>query len=308
MGDQYTYTPLVAVAVPAHRRKAGRPVAGALLALVAIYVIMFAIPKAVPVHYPEENTTFHPLTATKVATIIEDRPLDTLVPLLLQFSTVLGPEWPIILYTSQDTLPTSPPFQRAINQSRITIRSLPPDVHVESREGVSEFLTQPWLWEQLAPAKHVLLFQADSILCSNSALRVEDFLEYDFVGAPTDASIGHGYNGGLSLRNRTMLLDIISTSSWKDEKLDAEKNSTDPANPTDPVFEFEDEWFYKKMVKRYAVLPSLDVAQTFAVGPMFYDRPLGYLDADRWQGDEMKKIDRWCPEHRLASKDLIAAR
>ncbi|RDW60258.1 hypothetical protein BP5796_11864 [Coleophoma crateriformis] len=295
MIDQYKYSPLVAT--PAQRRKPGS-VAVALVTLLAIYMIMFTIPKFPSVHSPGDNSTAPPLITTKVATIIEDRPLDTLVPLLLHFSSVLGPEWPIILYTSQDILPISRPFQRAINESRITIRALPSEVHFTSQESVSDFLTKPWLWEQLAPAEHVLLFQADSILCSNSALRVDDFLEYDFIGAPINPSYGQGYNGGLSLRNRTMVLDILSSSSWKDEKASAE-------NPNDPAIAFEDQWFYNKMVEHGAVLPSMDVAQTFAVETVFYDTPLGYHQVERWQAENIEKIDRWCPEHRLASKDLI---
>ncbi|RDW56657.1 hypothetical protein BP6252_14070 [Coleophoma cylindrospora] len=295
MINQYKYSPLVAT--PAQRRKPGI-VAVALVTLIVIYIIKFTIPKSSSVNYLGDNSTVTPLITTKVATIIEDRPLDTLVPLLLHFSSVLGSEWPIILYTSQDMLPASYPFQRAINENRIIIRTLPSEVHFRTQESVSDFLTQPWLWEQLAPAEHVLLFQADSILCSNSALQVDDFFEYDFIGAPINPSYGKGYNGGLSLRNRTMILDILGSSSWKDEKDDAE-------NPTNPGVEFEDQWFYNKMVERGAVLPSLEVAQTFAVETIFYDTPLAYHQVERWQKDNMQKIDRWCPEHRLASKDLI---
>lgn len=53
---------------------------------------------------------------------------------------------------------------------------------------------------------------------------MEDFLEYDFVGAPIEVpkhgnnGHGEGYNGGFSLRNRSMVLDIMRESSWQKEK------------------------------------------------------------------------------------------
>jgi hypothetical protein len=180
---------------------------------------------------PEEVSVI----TNNVAAIIENRPLDRVVPLLLHFSSVLGPDWPIFLFTSQDIVSLSAPFKRLIDERRITVRFLPPTVDFNNR-----LLTQAWIWEQLSPAGHVLIFQSDSILCSNSPLKVDDFLQYDFVGAPIDPKYGEGYNGGLSLRNRSMVLDIIHHSDWRDEFDKAE-------NKQQHSVEFEDQWLYSKM-------------------------------------------------------------
>ena len=77
-----------------------------------------------------------------------------------------------------------------------------------NHNSVSVFLTSPWFWEQFEPAHRVLIFQADSILCSNSKLSVDDFLEFDLAGAPIAPQFGRGYNGGLSLRNPKLMLDV----------------------------------------------------------------------------------------------------
>jgi hypothetical protein len=34
------------------------------------------------------------------------------------------------------------------------------------------------------PAEHILIFQADSLLCEHSLWTVHDFLQYDYVGSP----------------------------------------------------------------------------------------------------------------------------
>jgi hypothetical protein len=244
------------------------------------------------------------IITNNVAVIIENRALDRLVPLLLHFSSILGPDWPIFLFTSQDVIPPSAPFKRLIDERRIIVRFLPPDVDFSNRLDVSGFLTKAWLWEQLAPAGHVLIFQSDSILCSSSSLKVDDFLQYDFIGAPIDPAYGEGYNGGLSLRNRSMVLDIIHDSDWRNEFDNAE-------NKQEQSVEFEDQWLYKKMKqlpdrgRPAARLPSQEVAKTFSVETVWYDKPLGYHQIQRWQSGKMDQVDRWCPEHRIATIELI---
>ncbi|KAI9744099.1 MAG: hypothetical protein M1818_002251 [Claussenomyces sp. TS43310] len=262
------------------------------------------------------NTTdFTPfLTGKKVAAIIEDRPLDSLMPVILHFSSVLGPEWPIVLFTSMDIAPNSAPIQRALKEKRLFIEPLPPSVHFSSHKSVSAFLTKPWLWNRLAPADHVLLFQVDSMICANSPQRVEDFVEYDFVGAPIDTTrFGTGYNGGFSLRNRNLLLDIIYSADFDDETL-AEDGGQD--------VKFEDQWFFKKMKELPerlspsgngvmvpgANLPPEEIAMKFAVETIIYDWPLGYHQPGRYQPTNMEQIEKWCPEVRMCSDDLIVDR
>lgn len=235
---------------------------------------------------------------SKVAAIIENRPLSNLVPLILHFYAVLGPTWPIVVYTTANNtalFSNSPAFQRHVDAGSIEVRVLPDEITFTHRNAVSAFLTKPWFWEQLAPAGHVLLFQADSILCANAEMSVEDFLEYDFVGAPIDPKYGVGYNGGLSLRNRTMVLDIIAQST-----LDTK---------------FEDQWFFKEMQalparedgSPGARLPSRDVAKRFSVETIYDQRPLGYHQVLRWQKQHAAEVDTWCPEHRLCTERVITS-
>ncbi|CZR64898.1 uncharacterized protein PAC_14798 [Phialocephala subalpina] len=242
---------------------------------------------------------------SNVAAIIDTRPLDRLMPLLLHFSSVLGPEWPIFFFTSpRNDIPLSAPFERLIDECRIAVRFLPLNVDFNNRLDVSRFITEPWMWEQLSPAGHVIMFQSDSILCSGSTLKVDDFLEYDFVGAPIDPAYGEGYNGGLSLRNRSMVLDIISESNWSKE-FDLADDKQQPS------VEFEDQWFYKKMKelpnrgKSAARLPSLEVAKTFSVESIWYGKPLGYHQVQRWQWGRMDEVERWCPEYKIATSEVI---
>lgn len=169
----------------------------------------------------------------KVAVMIEDRPRKNLVALILHFNSVLGPSWPIVIYTSSENLgifSSSAALGRHLRSGIISIRILPSTVLFTNSDSVSRFLTRPWLWENLAPAKHILIFQSDSMLCANAARSVEDFFEYDFVGAPIAPHLGAGMNGGLSLRKRETILRILYEWDWE----------------VDKGSRFEDRWFYDR--------------------------------------------------------------
>jgi hypothetical protein len=168
-------------------------------------------------------------TSDKVAVIIETRQSGSIIPLVLHFASVLGPDWPVLIYTPPEnfgSFHTSHALLRYIKAGRIVVRPLADGVYFPNWDSVSEFITGKWIWEDLAPAEHVLIFQADSILCANSVRSVEDFFEWDFIGAPIKPELGIGYNGGLSLRKRSTMLRVLDEFDWK----------------RDP----EDQWFFAR--------------------------------------------------------------
>lgn len=243
----------------------------------------------------------------KVAVIIEDRHRPSLIPLILHFSSVLGPSWPIIIYTSSENFgafSTSAALSRYLRSGLISIRLLPSTVLFTNSDSVSSFLTKPWLWEKLAPAKHILMFQSDSMLCANAARSVEDFFEYDFVGAPINPEHGVGMNGGLSLRKRETMLRIVEEWNWEEDK----------------GSRFEDRWFFDRLKdltareeeeggppEGYAPIkiPSLEVARTFSVETIDFPHPLGVHQVHRWLSEHMVSMDEWCPEYKLCSEEYV---
>ncbi|KAI4121983.1 MAG: hypothetical protein LQ338_006053 [Usnochroma carphineum] len=231
--------------------------------------------------------------STKIATLIENRPLANLIPLILAFSAVLGPSWPIRIFHSPQNsklFTSSPSMTRLLESNQLTLELLPPGLNFTVHEPVSAFFATPWLWEHLAPAKHILLFQTDSILCANSLRRVDDFLEYDFIGAPIKIADGHNYNGGLSIRNREKMLEVL-------------QHFTRPANG-----QFEDQWFAERLRalpakpngEPAANLPSIEVASQFSVESIWKEKPFGMHQISRWHPDKLNELKSWCPEYQLA--------
>jgi Protein of unknown function (DUF5672) len=225
-----------------------------------------------------------------IAVLLETHPPTNLPPIALHFLSVLGPRWKIHIYTLEHNwvIPVSVPFQRALNLGHIKINYLPPDTDLSDGHKVSEFLTTPWLWEQLQHARHTLMFQLDSIICANSEQKVEDFLHFDFVGAPIRPGLGRGYNGGLSLRNPRLFLEIA-----REEVLDGNGNG------------WEDQWFYAMAERRLdkgVRLATIEEAQRFASETMPSERPLGYHQVLRWLPDQADVVMDWCPEIGMAGK------
>ena len=244
----------------------------------------------------------------KVAVITDTQYTSRLIPLILHFHAVLGPDWPIILYTSQETLtqhlqPDFPEgsaiWRRAVDDGRIQVRVIPAEFNLTSRDGVNIYLSRPWLWEQLAPAQHVLVFQADAILCANAHRTVDDFLEWDWIAATLSGS-ERLYNGGLSLRNRTMILDILREgNNWEAETKSGEWTMGG-----------EDVWFSRKMDQRGAHLPVERVAIQFACQHEWHinqeKEPLGYHKVHKNAAGRLDEISRWCPEISLAAAGTLA--
>jgi len=59
------------------------------------------------------------------------------------------------------------------------------------------------------PTETFLLFQADTIIIKKNKDFINDFLKYDYVGAPWGCGPNDVGNGGLSLRKKSKMLEII---------------------------------------------------------------------------------------------------
>lgn len=198
------------------------------------------------------DDTFNGTIANKAAVIIETRYRTNLIPLILHFSTVLGPSWPILIYTSVESVglfASSAALSRYLRSGLIQLRILPSTVLFTNSNSVNKFMTDRWIWENLAPVENVLIFQSDSMLCANAARSVDDFFAYDFVGAPIKDGLGKGYNGGLSLRKRSSTLRVLDEWEWATTGALEEKGGR-----------FEDQWYYARFESPSISLPSFPTA------------------------------------------------
>jgi hypothetical protein len=237
---------------------------------------------------------FHPpVVPTKIAVIVDSRRSPKLIPLLLHYSSILGPEWPIHLYTSESWIPpNSGVFRRVVAEGRIAVKLLPPGIEATNQQQVSHILATPVFWEQLKPASHILLFSANSILCSNSPRIVDDFITYDFVGAPiVNQHIG-GNRFDLSLWNRSLIHRIL----------------TDTGRPkgvsTMRPVEFDMKYIMQRLFEYRAKLPSSEAAGQFARESSFSGSYMGATDPGWWEEGDRAIVRLGCPEIELTESEV----
>lgn len=154
-----------------------------------------------------------PYNESKVALLIENRPLPLLAPLMLHFISVVPPDWRFRFMGSPESVDfvnQSIAIREQVNLGKLDLTYIPSNMSTAGQEMISRFLTNEWIYETvLHPAEWLLVFQTDSILCANSRLTLNDFLEYDWIGAPWKPESQWGGNGGLSLRRVSTMLDVL---------------------------------------------------------------------------------------------------
>lgn len=138
-------------------------------------------------------------------------------------------------------------------------------------------------------SKVVLIFAG--ILCAGSAGSLDDWLQYDWVGAPWDVNRRFGGNGGLSMRRVSSIISVLRHQ----QRL----NFSEP----------EDVW----LTERLGHLPNSRVANgteslEFSAESIWVDQPLGYhtggsgevLASGVWGlKDQRRTIWEYCPEVKI---------
>lgn len=123
------------------------------------------------------------------------------------------------------------------------------------------------------PTETFLIFQTDTLLSDIHYNKIYDFIDYDYVGAPWQPhmNIGDVGNGGLSLRKKSKMLEVIA------------KNPPSPMKNEDIYF--SNNSFLKK--------PSATDAKLFSVETVFSPVSFGvhkpWLYLPRYQIQEIAK-------------------
>ncbi|KAJ3181419.1 hypothetical protein HDU87_001025 [Geranomyces variabilis] len=159
------------------------------------------------------------LNKTKIALLIELRPERTLIPILLHYMATVPEDWPFMLMHSAEVVPLlnrSSAVKKYITSGKLTAMQLPETIKLKDRQDVSYFLTQNSTWHLLPePAEHIFFFQLDAMICSNSEQSVDDYLHFDYIGAPwPHAPQLRGGNGGFSMRRKSRLLRCLRHRTW----------------------------------------------------------------------------------------------
>jgi hypothetical protein len=135
---------------------------------------------------------------------------------------------------------------------------------IKSTNDYNKFITTIWFWEDLREYERVLIIQHDSELLR---FGIDEFLEYDYVGAPWTFQLKGG-NGGLSLRNPKVMLKCLSKFPYSLE------------------YGNEDVYFSNTIEKVGGNLAPRDVCFNFSCETIYRLGTLGYHAIDKYMSKE----------------------
>jgi len=152
----------------------------------------------------------------KVAVIIETREHNALPFVLNNVMSILPDGWGLQIFHGSNNLEYVKKVTdtELLNGKEITYTDLKIDSISADDSSLEIMLTEDF-WNKVV-GETVLYFECDTMLCPNSEYKVEDFEHFDFIGGywgnqleMLDNDYSKVMNGGLSLRKKSFMLDII---------------------------------------------------------------------------------------------------
>lgn len=168
------------------------------------------------------------------------------------------------------------------------------DVDNMTQTEYSKFLTTMDFWNLLKGEK-ILIYQEDSIIFKNN---IHEFLDYDFIGAPfpknsdnTPNSVG---NGGLSLRSKSKMIEIIKKISPTDCNYNT--STLEYMKFVNLEFPPEDVYFSKCMQEYViGIVANWDIAYNFSSESLFNPDSLGghkfWISNENWKSHVKQKFN-----------------
>ena len=162
----------------------------------------------------EYKATIPPTRVANVATTVFYKNNDhLLVKVFHLFAARLDRDWrfQFIVYTGVPHFFLDDPLvQEELENGRLEIFERPPLTY----KAFARAQLQPEYWEQMH-GDRVLVFQADSVPCSGTIYKISDFYNFTYVGAPWCYFDVRGGNSGLSMRNKTAIIDLLKTYKYR---------------------------------------------------------------------------------------------
>jgi hypothetical protein len=211
---------------------------------------------------PADHFQEIPEDTTKYCVIVEPRAHPRLLIVIKNFMYLLQKKgWGLIVFHS--------PENDAVLKEGLAgwshVRYVP---ILESNMSIGQYndlVCSGDFWDKLLQhnCHHALMFQVDTVLLKDN---VDDFIAYDYVGAPWDVrwlgmDIG---NGGLSLRN-VFRMWVIARQGAR----------TVRTSYGDRFLGNEDIFYSWHLTQNQAHLPTVEIAKQFSIETIWYDDPCG---------------------------------
>lgn len=151
--------------------------------------------------------------------IVEPRPHKLLESVIHNFDSIMPPSWDLyVFYGKSHYNFAHKATEKILKRNKFLIQL---DTDNLDAKGYNKLLKQESFWNKVN-AEHILVFQTDSVLCKNSKYKIEEFMNYNYIGCPYNGhyigkhemGIWSGKHyfygiGGLSYRKKSFMIDCI---------------------------------------------------------------------------------------------------
>ena len=183
-----------------------------VLSVVVIFIVLFIFLTS----RPKEG-----MNNTYTAVIVEPRQHKALEFVLHNVLTNLSREWNVVLMHGNknaeyvDNILT----KHALLEHRNRIQLVNLNVDNLTMPEYNTLLTSTSFYEKI-PTETFLVFQTDSMICPKDKKLIDNYLNYDYVGAPWAHHNQEVGNGGFSLRKKSKALQKIKNCPYNGENED----------------------------------------------------------------------------------------
>lgn len=222
---------------------------GSLVLIIAVSIIL-------SVHMTSMKCESFDMREKYTAVIVEPREHPALEFVLTNFLESLPANWDVLIMhgTKNRTFVEKIMDDKLVDyRSRIQLH----DLHVDNLtiQKYNELLVSKEFHDQI-PSEIFLVFQTDTMICKDSGIQLDEFVKYDYVGAPMPHIDGLVGNGGLSLRKKSKMLEIIEKCKY---------NGQDP-----------EDYYYANACKEVELTkPSRETASRFSNEGEYSDKSFG---------------------------------
>lgn len=247
-----------------------------MIITILIIILLFVLFLVVCKKYESFDQSFVQYKYTAV--IIEPREHPALEYVLQNFNDNLSNEWQFVVFHGNKNKEYTETIVNKIFQAeRVKLVNL--NIDNLTISDYSGLFYKPIIYDNIA-TEIFLIFQTDTLICNKYKDLINDFLKYDYVGAPWVINQQVG-NGGLSLRRKSKMLEIV-------EKC---KNNMDGDNYINEDVVFSNGCDVIDLYK-----PDFDKAKEFSLETIYNDRSFGVHKIYAHLDIDTIGIKDWCPE------------
>ncbi len=138
-------------------------------------------------------------TDTYAAVIVETRAVDGFGNIVRNHLKYLPADWVLEVYCADSNKAF---IERELGGMQYNLHS---GIVIQTVMDYNRLFLSRDFWEGLVKYDRILIFQSDSEILRSG---IEEFLQYDYVGAPWKLNF-RGGNGGLSIRNPAAMIEAL---------------------------------------------------------------------------------------------------